>query len=57
MVEQFKKLLSEFLVAGLNKLRVTRETRSNLGIGRIKIIEIISFILKNDVLEFRNTVG
>ena len=57
IVEQFKTLLTTFLVSALNKLKVNKESRRTLGVGRIKIIEIINFILKADILEFRNIVG
>lgn len=57
LVEQFKTLLKNFLDKALGKLRITKVDRSALGVGRIKIIEIISFILKSDILDFRTIVG
>ena len=50
LVEDLKNLLKSFLGKALEKLTVTRLSRSTLGIGRVKIVEIMSFVLKQNIL-------
>lgn len=50
IVEDLKKLLLSFLTKTLEKLKVERNT---LGFGRMKIVEIMSFVLKENVLNTR----
>jgi hypothetical protein len=50
IVVEFKKLLEHFVEKSLEKLTVTSRSRPKLGTGRIKIIEILRFILKENIL-------
>lgn len=48
-VEDHRELLKSFLKKALDKLQITREERRTLGFGRVKIVEIMSFVLKQNI--------
>jgi len=57
LLKNFQKILESFIEKASEKLKVTREQRKALGFGRVKILEIFSFILKENILEARDTIG
>lgn len=38
-------------------MQVSSESRSRLGVGRMKIIEILRFILKENIMNVREIIG
>ena len=50
IVEDLKLLLQSFVNSALEKLKVSRDSRKTLGFGRVKIVEIMSFVLKQNIL-------
>lgn len=46
ITEDLKMLLLSFLKKTLEKLKIKRQSRPTLGFGRMKIVEIMSFVLK-----------
>jgi hypothetical protein len=57
IITKFKSLLENFVDKAIEKLKVGRKTRENLGFGRVKIIEILSFVLKENILSSREIVS
>jgi hypothetical protein len=57
IVSEFKKLLEHFVQKSCEKLTVTARSRPKLGTGRIKIIEILRFILKENILNTKDIVA
>lgn len=53
VIQQFKLLLGMFIDKSLQKLTVKHTERPKLGFGRIKIIEILSYILKENLIGSR----
>lgn len=53
ITEDLKMLLLSFLKKTLEKLKIKRESRPTLGFGRMKIVEIMSFVLKENILSAR----
>ena len=50
VVEDFKALLQDFVDKSVEKLQVSGRDRPKLGTGRVKIVEILRFIIKEDIL-------
>lgn len=50
LVGDLKTLLQSFLNKALEKLKVNRNSRKTLGFGRVKIVEIMSYVLKQNIL-------
>lgn len=57
IISEFKKLLEHFVQKSCEKLTVTARSRPKLGTGRIKIIEILRFILKENILNTKDIVA
>jgi hypothetical protein len=57
IVNQFKSLLETFVSISIEKLDITNRQRPKLGFGRVKIIEILTYILKENLLGCRDIVG
>ena len=57
VVKAFKNLLLMFIQKSLSKLNITNTDRPKLGFGRAKILEILTFILKEDMLGSRAVFG
>ncbi len=57
VLEEFKKLLEHFIQKSCEKLNVNTAIRPKIGTGRIKIIEILRFILKENILNTKDIVG
>ena len=57
IITKFKSLLENFVDKAIEKLKVGRKTRENLGFGRVKIVEILSFVLKENILSSREIVS
>lgn len=57
IIAEFKKLLEHFVQKSCEKLTVSGRSRPKLGTGRIKIIEILRFILKENILNTRDIVA
>lgn len=57
VLEEFKKLLEHFIQKSCEKLNVNAATRPKIGTGRIKIIEILRFILKENILSTKDIIG
>ncbi len=46
-----------FIEKSCQKLSVNSRIRPKLGLGRVKIVEILRFILKENILDCRSIVG
>lgn len=57
IITKFQSLLENFVDKAIEKLKVGRKTRENLGFGRVKIVEILSFVLKENILSSREIVS
>lgn len=57
IIAEFKKLLEHFVEKSCEKLTVTSRNRPKLGTGRIKIIEILRFVLKENIINTREIVA
>ena len=57
IIAEFKKLLEHFVEKSCEKLTVTSRSRPKLGTGRIKIIEILRFVLKENIINTREIVA
>ena len=57
IIAEFKKLLEHFVEKSCEKLTVTTRSRPKLGTGRIKIIEILRFVLKENIINTREIVA
>lgn len=57
VLQDFKQLLEHFIDRSLEKLTVTARQRPKIGTGRIKIIEILRFILKENILQSRDIIA
>lgn len=57
VVNQFIKLGEQFINKSVEKLQVDKRSRPKLGYGRLKIIEIIRFILRDNVLQAKDIVA
>lgn len=57
VIAQFKELLSSFVEKAIEKLKINKDTRRTVGVGRVKIMEILSFVMKENVLESREIVA
>lgn len=57
IVAAFKSLLEEFIDKSLEKLKASTENRPKFGVGRIKIVEILKFILKENILNAKDIIG
>ena len=57
IIEDFKALLQDFVDKSVEKLQVSSRDRPKLGTGRVKIVEIIRFILKENILNSREIVA
>jgi len=50
LLEEFMKLGELFIEKSIHKLKVEKRTRPKLGFGRIKLIEILKFVIQENVL-------
>ena len=57
IVSQFIKLGESFISKSVEKLQVDKRSRPKLGYGRLKIVEIIRFILRDNVLHSKDLVA
>jgi hypothetical protein len=57
VIAEFIKLGQMFIEKSVEKLQVDRRSRPKLGYGRMKIIEILRFIIKEDVLNSKEIVA
>ena len=57
VVTEFVKLGELFVEKSCSKLQVDKRSRPKLGFGRLKIIEILRFIIKEDVLNSKEIVA
>ena len=57
VVKEFVKLGEMFITKSCEKLGADKRTRPRLGYGRMKIIEILRFIMKEDVLNSKELVA
>jgi hypothetical protein len=57
IISEFKKLLEHFVQKSCEKLTVVARSRPKLGTGRIKIIEILRFIIKENILNTKDIVA
>jgi hypothetical protein len=57
VVEDFKTLLETFVDKSLEKLQVDARSRPKLGTGRLKIVEILRYIVKENILNTKEIVA
>lgn len=57
VVEDFKSLLETFVDKSLEKLQVDARSRPKLGTGRLKIVEILRYIVKENILNTKEIVA
>lgn len=57
MANEFKSLLALFVEKSIEKLSVTKNERETLGFGRVKIVEVLSFIIRENILNSREIVS
>lgn len=50
LLEEFMKLGVLFIEKSCQKLNVQKRNRPKLGFGRIKLVEILKFVIKENVL-------
>ena len=53
VIEEFRQLLQHFVDKSCDRLQLTARQRPKLGTGRLKIVEILRFILKENILNSR----
>ena len=57
VVNEFVKLGEMFVEKSLEKLQIDRRNRPKLGFGRLKIIQILRFVIKQNVLNSKDIVA
>lgn len=57
IIDNFTQLLSEFVEKSCLKLNVQASSHPKLGVGRVKIVEILRHILKEDILKAREIIA
>ena len=57
MANEFKSLLALFVEKSIEKLSITKNERETLGFGRVKIVEVLSFIIRENILNSREIVS
>lgn len=57
VVGEFIKLGQSFIAKSVDKLQVDKRSRPKLGYGRLKIVEIIRFIIRDNVLSSKDVIA
>jgi hypothetical protein len=57
VVDEFRKLLEHFIDKSAEKLQVNNRDRPKLGTGRLKIVEILRFVLKESILNSKDVIA
>lgn len=57
IIDNFTSLITEFVDKSCEKLNVNSNSHPKLGVGRVKIVEILRHILKEEILKSREIVA
>jgi hypothetical protein len=54
---KFTELVEEFIEKSCVKLNVRAQDHPRIGLGRMKVVEILRFVLKEDILNSRQLIA